>query len=48
MAALERRIEEQYDTDISMTFYKYIMGGGGDSMHYGIFKTGKEDLVTAR
>eukprot|EP00951_Prasinocladus_malaysianus_P044860 scaffold586501_cov50-Prasinocladus_malaysianus.AAC.1 len=23
------------------------MGGGGDDMHFGIFKTGKEDLLTA-
>lgn len=47
VAALEKRIQEQYDTDVSMIFYKYIMGGGGDNMHYGIFNTGKEDLLTA-
>eukprot|EP00192_Tetraselmis_astigmatica_P024421 CAMPEP_0117667518 /NCGR_PEP_ID=MMETSP0804-20121206/11018_1 /TAXON_ID=1074897 /ORGANISM="Tetraselmis astigmatica, Strain CCMP880" /LENGTH=1261 /DNA_ID=CAMNT_0005475267 /DNA_START=149 /DNA_END=3934 /DNA_ORIENTATION=- len=45
--ALEGRVKEQYDTEASMVFYKYIMGGGGDNMHYGIFRTGNEDLLTA-
>eukprot|EP00951_Prasinocladus_malaysianus_P001982 scaffold14136_cov52-Prasinocladus_malaysianus.AAC.1 len=45
--ALENRIQEQYDTEASMIFYKYIMGGGGDNMHYGIFHDGNEDLLTA-
>ena len=47
VADLEERINQQYDTDASMTFYTYIMGGGGDDMHFGIFNTGQEDLKQA-
>lgn len=41
---LEEKVNAQYDTEASMIFYRYIMGGGGDDIHYGVFLTGKEDL----
>lgn len=37
----------QYDTEASMSFYQTVMGGGGDSVHYGIFNRGDEDLQEA-
>jgi cyclopropane fatty-acyl-phospholipid synthase-like methyltransferase len=43
---LEAKVNEQYDTDASMQFYTFIMGGGGDDIHYGIFNKGDEDLKT--
>lgn len=41
---IENKVLEQYDTDSSMAFYEYIMGGGGDDIHYGVFIRGDEDL----
>ena len=30
---IESKVLEQYDTDASMHFYEFIMGGGGDDIH---------------
>lgn len=43
-SAVEEQVNAQYDTAASMAFYEYVMGGGGDDIHYGIFLTGAEDL----
>lgn len=40
-------INAQYDSEASMTFYQYTMGGGSDYVHYGMFKTPDDDLKTA-
>lgn len=40
-------VNQQYDTEASMSFYRTVMGGGGDSVHYGIFHRGDEDLQQA-
>lgn len=37
-------MNEQYDSDASMAFYEHVMGGGGDDIHYGIFRKEKDGL----
>lgn len=41
---VEKGVNEQYDTDASMAFYEYVMGGGGDDIHYGIFNSDSDGL----
>lgn len=31
------KVVEQYDTEQARVFYKYVMGGGGMDIHYGVF-----------
>ena len=33
------KVVEQYDDDKTRLFYRIVMGGGGDSIHYGIFRS---------
>lgn len=42
--AVEAKVNEQYDSDASMAFYEHVMGGGGDDIHYGIFRKEKDGL----
>lgn len=42
--AVESKVNEQYDTDASMAFYEYVMGGGGDDIHYGLFLNESDGL----
>jgi hypothetical protein len=46
-SSVEDKVNEQYDSDASMAFYEYVMGGGGDDIHYGIFTSDKDDLKTS-
>ena len=43
-SAVEAKVNEQYDSDASMAFYEHVMGGGGDDIHYGIFRKEKDGL----
>jgi hypothetical protein len=43
-SAVEAKVNEQYDSDASMAFYEHVMGGGGDDIHYGIFRKPKDGL----
>lgn len=43
-SAVEEKVNEQYDSDASMAFYEHVMGGGGDDIHYGIFRTEQDGL----
>lgn len=43
-STVEKGVNEQYDTDASMAFYEYVMGGGGDDIHYGIFNADSDGL----
>ena len=40
-------INAQYDSEVSMNFYKFSMGGGTDNCHYGVFNSPDDDLGTA-
>ena len=42
--AVESKVNEQYDTNASMAFYEYVMGGGGDDIHYGLFLNESDGL----
>jgi hypothetical protein len=42
--AVESKVNEQYDTDASMAFYEFVMGGGGDDIHYGLFLSESDGL----
>jgi hypothetical protein len=46
-ALLVQCINAQYDSEASMAFYQYTMGGGSDYVHYGIFNSEADDLRTA-
>jgi hypothetical protein len=39
-------INAQYDSEASMNFYKYTMGGGTDYVHYGVY-TGPDDTLSS-
>jgi hypothetical protein len=43
-SAVEAKVNEQYDSDASMAFYEHVMGGGGDDIHYGIFRSEQDGL----
>lgn len=43
-STVEKGVNDQYDTDASMAFYEYVMGGGGDDIHYGIFNSDSDGL----
>lgn len=36
--AVAAKVVEQYDEEHARTFYKYVMGGGGYDIHYGMFR----------
>jgi hypothetical protein len=41
---VEKEVNQQYDSDASMAFYEYVMGGGGDDIHYGVFLSERDGL----
>jgi hypothetical protein len=41
---VEDEVNQQYDSDASMAFYEYVMGGGGDDIHYGVFLSERDGL----
>ena len=38
------KVVEQYDEVHARTFYKYVMGGGGYDIHYGMFRTASDGV----
>lgn len=40
-------ILEQYDSTRGLRFYQTVMGGGGNSIHYGIYQQENDDVMTA-
>ena len=38
------KVVEQYDEAHARTFYKYVMGGGGYDIHYGMFRTATDGV----
>lgn len=38
------KVVEQYDEAHARTFYKYVMGGGGYDIHYGIFRKASDGV----
>jgi hypothetical protein len=40
-------INAQYDSEASMNFYKYTMGGGTDYVHYGVYNSTDDSLSSA-
>jgi sarcosine/dimethylglycine N-methyltransferase len=41
------KVVEQYDHQQARIFYQYVMGGGGYDIHYGIFRTGADNVYVA-
>merc|ERR1711884_703531 len=41
------KVVEQYNEAHARTFYKYVMGGGGMDIHFGIFRTPKDGVYAA-
>jgi len=42
---LDAAVMDQYDTDQTQIFYRTVMGGGGEDIHYGVFKDPATDGV---
>lgn len=42
-----QHVNAQYDSEMSMEFYKFTMGGGSDNVHYGIFESPEDDISAA-
>ena len=42
-----QHVNAQYDSEMSMEFYKHTMGGGSDNVHYGIFESPDDDVSSA-
>jgi sarcosine/dimethylglycine N-methyltransferase len=38
------KVVEQYDADHARTFYKYVMGGGGLDIHYGVYRKASDGV----